>query len=50
MIRIYTSKDVQKEVKSTVCKIQGGSVCLIFDETIQEKNWTDESEIMYWHF
>ena len=23
---------------------------LIFDDTIQEKAWTDESELMCWHF
>ncbi|WP_235187580.1 IS701 family transposase [Methylobacter tundripaludum] len=23
---------------------------LIFDNTIQEKAWTDENEVMYWHF
>ena len=23
---------------------------LIFADTIQEKTWTDESELMYWHF
>lgn len=24
--------------------------CLIFDDTIQEKAWTDENEIMCWHY
>ena len=24
--------------------------CLIFDDTIQEKEWTDENEIMCWHY
>jgi len=23
---------------------------LIFDDTIQEKAWTDENEVMCWHF
>ena len=24
--------------------------CLIFDDTIQEKEWTDENETMCWHY
>jgi hypothetical protein len=23
---------------------------IIFDDTAQEKTWTDENEIMYWHY
>lgn len=48
--KTYTSKDLWKKVKSIVRKIEGDSGCLIFDDTIQEKNWTDENEIMCWHF
>jgi hypothetical protein len=46
----YTSKDLWKEVKATVRQIEQDDGCLIFDDTIQEKAWTDENEIMCWHF
>jgi hypothetical protein len=28
----------------------GGAGCLIFDDTVQEKAWTDGNEIICWHF
>ena len=37
-------------MKSTVRKIESEEGCLIFDDTIQEKEWTDENEVMCWHF
>lgn len=46
----YCSKDLWKQVKSTVREIENEDACLIFDDTIQEKKWTKESEIMCWHF
>jgi hypothetical protein len=48
--REYTSKDLWLEVKSTVRKIEQEDGVLIFDDTIQEKAWTDENDIMCWHF
>jgi len=48
--REYTSKDLWREVKSTVRKIEKAEGVLIFDDTIQEKAWTDENEVMCWHF
>ena len=48
--RDYTSKDLWAEVKSTVRKVERGEACLIFDDTIQEKEYTDKNEIMCWHF
>jgi hypothetical protein len=48
--REYTSKDLWKEVKSTVREIEREDGCLIFDDTIQEKAWTDENEVMCWHY
>jgi len=47
----FTSKDLWLHVKSVVRsleKIEDG--VLIFDDTIQEKAWTDENEIMCWHY
>ena len=46
----YTSKDLWHEVKSMVRMIEKEDGVLIFDDTIQEKAWTDESELMCWHF
>ena len=48
--REYTSKDLWGEVKATVRQIEQEDGCLIFDDTIQEKAWTDENEIMCWHY
>lgn len=46
----YTSKDLWQQVKSTVRKVESDEGVLIFDDTIQEKAWTDESELMCWHY
>lgn len=46
----FTSKDLWKRVKKTVREIESEEACLIFDDTVQEKKWTDESDIMCWHF
>ncbi len=46
----YTSRDLWQEVKSTVRMVERDEGVLIFDDTIQEKAWTDESELMCWHF
>jgi Transposase DDE domain len=46
----YGSKELWSEVKATVRQIERDDGCLIFDDTIQEKVWTDENEIICWHF
>jgi hypothetical protein len=38
-----------QKVKSTIREIEQEDGCLIFDDTIQEKAWTDEFEINCWH-
>lgn len=48
--RDYTSKDLWLSVKKTVRQIEAEDGVLIFDDTIQEKAWTDENDIMCWHF
>lgn len=48
--RDYTSKDLWRQVKSTVRRIEDGEGVLIFDDTIQEKAWTDESDLICWHY
>ena len=42
----YTSKDLWQQVKSTIRSIERDDGVLIFDDTIGEKAWTDESELM----
>ena len=46
----FASKDLWKRVKKTVREVESDDACLIFDDTVQEKKWTDESDIMCWHF
>jgi len=46
----FTSKELWRRVKKTVREIETEDGCLIFDDTVQEKKWTDESDIMCWHF
>ena len=46
----FTSKNLWMEVKSTVRQVETEEACLIFDDTIQEKQWTDENEMMCWHY
>jgi len=48
--REYTSRDLWRQVKSTVRQIEREDGVLIFDDTLQEKAWTDENEVMCWHF
>ena len=48
--REYGSKDLWLEVKQVVRQIEDEEGCLIFDDTIQEKQWTDENEIICWHY
>jgi hypothetical protein len=44
------SKDLWLQVKSTIREIEQPDAVLIFDDTIQEKPWTDDSELICWHF
>jgi hypothetical protein len=50
VLKAFTSKDLWGQVKATVRQIEQEDGCLIFDDTIQEKAWTDENEIMCWHY
>jgi hypothetical protein len=45
----FSAKNLWLEVKSTVRQVESEEACLIFDDTIQEKQWTDENEVMCWH-
>jgi len=46
----FNSKTLWKEVKPTVRNIQRDDACIIFDDTIIEKRWTDENDIVCWHY
>jgi hypothetical protein len=46
----YTSRDLWSLVKPTVRCIEADDGVLIFDDTIEEKPYTDENEIISWHF
>ena len=48
--REYTPRDLWLHVKKTVREVGRDEAVLIFDDTIQEKPWTDESELICWHF
>ncbi len=45
-----TSKDLWALVKPTVREVEQDDAVLIFDDTIQEKPYTDENEVMCWHY
>jgi len=38
----FGSKELWKRVKKTVREIESEEGCLIFDDTVQEKKWTDD--------
>ena len=46
----YTSKDLWQAVKPTVRQVEREDAILIFDDTVQEKPYTDENEVMCWHY
>lgn len=48
--RQYASKDLWREIKPVVRQIEKEEGYLIFDDTIQEKAWTDENEVVCWHY
>lgn len=46
----YTSIDLWKQVKPTVRKIESSDGVIIFDDTIQEKAYMEENELICWHY
>lgn len=48
--REYTNKDLWKLVKPTIRKIETDDGVLVVDDTIEEKPYTDENEIIAWHY
>jgi hypothetical protein len=48
--REYTNKDLWKVVKSTIRRIESDDGVLCLDDTVEEKQYTDENEYVAWHF
>jgi len=46
----FTSKDLWQLIKPVVRLVENKDGVLIFDDTIQEKAWTDENELMCRHY
>jgi len=46
----YDSKILWQHVKKAVREVEREDGVLIFDDTIQEKPYTDENELVCWHF
>lgn len=46
----FSSKDLWLTVKPLVREHQNSSACLIFDDTIIEKLYTDENDLICWHW
>jgi transposase len=45
----FDSRQLWQKVKALVRKYQSEDACLIFDDTILEKAYTDENEMVSWH-
>jgi len=48
--REYTNKDLWKLVKPTIRQIETDDAVLVLDDTIEEKPYTDENDIIAWHY
>jgi len=48
--KVKTSKDLWHFVKPLIREIETDNGCLIIDDSIQEKPYTDENDIICWHF
>ena len=46
----YDSKTLWEQVKPMVHAMEQPDGVLVFDDTIQEKPYTDENELISWHF
>jgi len=46
----YSSKDIWKALKKDIREIEDDSGVLIFDDTVQEKAYSKENDLICWHF
>jgi hypothetical protein len=48
--KLKTSKDLWQFVKPIVREIETETACLIIDDSIEEKPYTDENDLICWHY
>lgn len=48
--QVKTSKDLWQFVKPLIREIESDAACLIIDDSIEEKPYTDENDIICWHY
>jgi hypothetical protein len=48
--KLKTSKDLWQFVKPFVREIESNAACLIIDDSIEEKPYTDENDLICWHY
>ena len=48
--QVKTGKDLWHFVKPLIREIETGAACLIIDDSIEEKPYTDENDIICWHY
>ena len=48
--KVKTSKDLWHFVKPLIREIESDAACLIIDDSIEEKPYTDENDIICWHY
>jgi hypothetical protein len=48
--KVKTSQDLWDFVKPLIREIETGAACLIIDDSIEEKPYTDENDIICWHY
>ena len=46
----FSSRDLWQEVKALVREYESEDACLIFDDTIVSKPYTDENDLICWHW
>ena len=47
---LCTSKDLWLQVKPTIRPVESAEGCLVFEDTLIEKLWRDENELISWHY
>jgi SRSO17 transposase len=46
----YTNKDLWRQVKPIIREIEKENGCFIVDDCVTEKQFTDENDVIAWHF
>lgn len=48
--KVKTSQDLWHFVKPLIREIESDAACLIIDDSLEEKPYTDENDIICWHY